>query len=253
MVATRNVAKRVFKKKPYKKRGITASAVKSIVAKQLAKVIEKKVADPIYTPVGQTIAFGANNNTTTSGWAALDLNPNISQGVAANQRIGNKLDIVSGHIQVQLNGGSSQYLATKFKIMLILKTDVANPESANATTTKLLLPNVFTGLIDTNSSQNVGQRANYKILRTISATLPAAQTQTSMLMGVPTSPAVGTKNVSMGFKFKKPLEQVYDDNGLIQTTRNSLVLLFLGGNDSNVSQGSGIEAKFYAQFYYTDA
>lgn len=244
--------KAVFKRRARSSRGTSAASVKRIVKSQLAKAIEKKVADPVFTPIGQTIEFGStNNNGTTAGWQALDINPVVPQGVSQNQRIGNRIGITSGHMQLQMQGMASQFKSVPYKIMIILRKNVSTSESPATTVKNFFVPNPFSGQIDSTSSFNVNMRSNYQIVRMVRGVLPAAQTTT--INGVPNQSSVGSRSLTMGFKFKKPLVQRYNDDNSTLSTRNDMILVYLAGNDSDVSDSTAITSKFYFESYYNDA
>ncbi|AXH74659.1 MAG: capsid protein [Cressdnaviricota sp.] len=154
-------------KRPYKRptRKSARSSVVSIVKRQLAKSIEKKVADAVFSPIGTTIEF-ASTLGGNAGWVALDINPVINSGSGGNERVGNRVGITSGHLQLQLNGMSNQFRAIPYKIMIILRKNVSTSEAPNTTVKNFFTPNVFTGQIDSTSSYNVAMRSNYQILGT---------------------------------------------------------------------------------------
>lgn len=249
----KNMSKR-RSRRPARRGGRKSSvaSVTRIVKSQLAKAIEKKTADPVFTPAGQDIEFGASLSAGNAGFQALDINPVIPQGVGQAMRIGNRVGITSGHMQIQLNGMSNQFNAIPYKIMIILRKNVSTSESPNTTVKNFFLPNPFTGLIDSNSSQNVNQRANYSIVRMSRGVLPAAKT-TEITGGGGNQPATGSRLVKMGFKFKSPLIQRYNDDNSTLSTRNDMILVFLAGNDSNVQSSTAISCKFYFDSYFQDA
>jgi len=246
--------RRPVRRRPARRGGRKSSvaSVTRIVKKQLSKAIEKKVADPVFTPVGQTIEFGSSTNSGAGqGWQALDINPVIPQGVTQSERIGNRVGITSGHMQLQMQGMAKQFKSIPYKIMIILRKNVSTSESPSTTVKNFFVPNPFTGLIDSTSSQNVNMRANYQILRMARGVLPAAQTTT--ITGVPNQSAVGSRNLTMGFKFKTPLVQRYNDDNSTLSTRNDMILVYLAGNDSDVADSTAISSKFYFQSYFQDA
>jgi len=249
--------KPAMKKRPYKRpykrptRKSARSSVVSIVKRQLAKTIEKKVADPVFTPIGQTIDFGANQNGNNA-YQALDINPVIVQGVGGNERVGNRVGITSGHLQVQLNGMSNQFRAIPYKVMIIMRKNVSTSENPNTSVKNFFVPSPFTGLVDSTSSQNVNMRSNYKILGMRRGVLPPAQT-VEITGGGGNQPAPGNRTVTMGFKFKTPMTQRYNEDNSTLSTRNDLILVFLAGNNSDSGASTGISGKFYFQSYYQDA
>lgn len=246
--------KPVVKRRPYKRsykrptRKSARSSVVAIVKKQLAKSFEKKVCDPVFSLAGTTIDFAANNNITSNAWEALDLNPDISQGIGDNQRIGNRCAITSGHIQIQLSGMTQATSPINYKICLVLRKNVSTSESPGTTVKNLFAPNVFTQLIDSDSGLLTSNLANYQIIRTLKGRIAPSQ------IIQPTGfPVPQYKNVTMGFKFKTPLVQRYTSDASTETTRNDMILVFLAGNESNTNLSTGISAKFYSQFYFQDA
>lgn len=243
-------------KRLYKKR-VTTKTVSAIVKKQLAKKIEKKEADPVSNVIGDPLPFANFNGPLTDGWQALDINPDIAQGSANNQRIGNRLSLTSGHIQFQLQGQRQAFQSQKFKIVLLLRKNVSQSETPSASVKNFWLQNPFSGVIDANSSINTGMRSNYQILRTTYGRIPAAKTLyiTNTSASAFTQPAPGRKSCKIGFKFKKPLIQRYNSDGSLETTRNSLILVFLAASDGDrdAAVSTGIFADFYSQMYYTDA
>lgn len=249
--------KPVMKRRPYKRlykrptRKSARSSVVSIVKRQLAKAIEKKVADPVFSPIGQTIEF-ASTLGGNSAFVALDINPVIIQGAGGNERIGNRVGITSGHLQVQLNGMSNQFRAIPYKIMIIMRKNVSTSEAPTNTVKNFFVPNPFTGLIDSTSSQNVNMRSNYQIVGMRRGVLPPAQT-VEITGGGGNQPAPGNRTVTMGFKFKKPMTQRYNEDNSTLSTRNDLILVFLAGNNSDAGASTGISSKFYFQSYYQDA
>ena len=66
-------------------------------------------------------------------------------------------------------------------------------------------------------------------------------------------PAPGNRTVTMGFKFKTPMTQRYNEDNSTLSTRNDLILVFLAGNNSDSGASTGISGKFYFQSYYQDA
>lgn len=241
--------KQAGKSRPRGKKSARSSVV-SIVKRQLSKAIEKKVAEPVMTLPGQDIEFGASLGAN-SGWQALDINPVISQGTGGSQRIGNRVGFTSGHIQVQLVGMSNQFLNVPYKIVLIKRKNVSTSESPTATVKNFFVPNPFTGLRDSGSSQNVNMRSNYQIVAMRTGVLPPSQN--NYITGGANQAVPGSRTLSMGFKFKTPLVQRYNEDNSIITTRNDLILVFLAGNNSDSSNSTGISAKFYFQSYYQDA
>ena len=242
-------------RRPYKRptRKSARSSVASIVKRQLDRRIEKKVATPVFSLPGSVIPFGANNNGTSSAWSALDVNPTIFQGINDHTRIGNRIGITSFHFQFNLEGQKFQYVRTAYKICLILRKNVSAQESASDTVKNLFAPNPFTGLIDSNSSLNTGMMANYQILRTSKGVLNAATTNMVNNTGSLTGPATGSKQFSFGYKGKTPMVQRFNADSSTDTTRNSLILVFLAGSNSNTGASTGIEGQFYADFYFNDA
>jgi len=234
-----------LRKRIYRKRKTTS--VVAIVKKQMAKTVEKKVATPVMTPPGLTIAVGAQSGLSSSGWQALDVNPDIPVGSGASRRIGSKVNICSFHFQFQLAGQENQYQRTTYKIMLILRKNNSTAETPNSTVQQLFLPNPFTGLIDSNSSLDVNQRSNYQILRSKTGVIPTTQ------LALSGGKASGTANFSFGMK--RDFVQRYRSDGFTTTNQNSLILVFFAGNGSDSASPTltGYEAQFYADYYYTDA
>lgn len=237
-------------KRPYKRptRKYARSSVASVVKKQLAKAIEKKTADPVYSLPNTTIDFGANSNTTSAGWQVLNINPDITQGIGESQRIGNRCAITSGHIQIQLEGMPQTLSPVKYKICLILRKNVSTSETPTNTVKNLFTPNVFTSLRDSDSGLNVANLANYQILRTARGVLAPAQ-----IIQATGFPAPAFRNIKMGFKFKTPMVQRYTNDASSDTTRNDFILAFFAGNGSDINISTGISAKFYSQMYFQDA
>lgn len=241
-----------LRKRPYRKRKTTKSVV-AIVKRTLAKSLEKKVAEPLFSPVNTALPFAATSNSGSgAGWEALDINPDIPQNVSSTGRIGNRVNITSGFIQVQLTGQSGQFSATKYKVLIVRKKQSSTFESPTTVVNNLLVPNVFTNFRDANSGLNVNMLTNYEIISSRTGMLPAAQTVMVNNPVINTS-AVGTRNLNIGFKFKKPIVQRYDGDSQLDTTENALYMIFLAGNNSDTTRLTGMQAKFYAQMYYTDA
>lgn len=255
MVATKNVAKKVFKKRG--KRAPNKKAIVSIVNNQLARKIEKKEAAPVFSPITDPLPFANFNGPNQDGWQALDINPDIPQGIGDGKRIGNRLSITSGHLQFQLQGQRQAFQSTKYKICLLLRKNVSQSETPNESVKNFWLQNPFSGVVDANSSTNPAMRSNYKVLRTVYGRVPAAKTLyiTNTSASAFTQPAPGRTSCKMGFKFKKPLVQRYNSDATVETTRNSLILVFLAASDSDRdgAVSTGVEASYYSQMYYTDA
>ena len=246
--------KPAFKRRARSSRGTSVASVKRIVKSQLAKTIEKKTADPIFSPINTTIDFASNNGVGFAGWQALDMTPTIPTGSGQNQRIGNKLGITSGYIKLQFEGQDRQFQKIGYKVYLILRKNAGASETPAETVNRLFEHNPFTGIFDSDSSYDVNQRANYTILRCVKGTLPAAQAiQFPIAVGGENYPAPSAKTFSMGFKFKTPLIQRYTDDLLNNTVQNDMIMVFMADNGSSLANNTGIKAKFYANWYYQDA
>lgn len=250
--------KEVKKRRPVRRRPVgrygrksSRASVTAIVKKQLSKAIEKKTASPVFSLPGSTIPF-AGQTGANQGWSALDVNPDIPQNVTQSGRIGNRVGITSFHFQFNLAGQSEYYARTPYKICLVLRKNNSATETPNQTVENLWLVNPFTNLRDSNSSLNVNQMANYQILRTARGVLPASQTVNSTSFPTP-APAVVQKQFSFGYKAKTPLVQRYNEDNSLTTVRNSMVLVFLAGANTDNQIRTGINAQFYADFYYQDA
>lgn len=244
------------KKRLYKKK-TSPKTVNAIVEKAISRKIEKKEADPVSSLINDPLPFGNFNGPNVDGWQALDINPDVQQGFKNNERVGNRLSITSGHLQFQLQGMRQAFQSQKFKIVLLLRKNVSQSETPSQSVKNFWLQNPFSGVIDANSSINTGMRSNYQILRSVTGRIPAAKTLyiTNTSASAFTQPAPGRKSCKMGFKFKKPLTQRYDSDGSVETTRNSMILVFLGASDGDrdAAVSTGIFADYYSQMYYTDA
>lgn len=215
--------------------------------------MEKKVAEPIFSPVNTAIPFGATSNSGSgAGWEALDINPDIPQNTSSSGRIGNRVNFTSGHIQIQLTGQSTQFSAVKYKVLIVRKKQSSTFESPTTVVNNLLVPNVFTNFRDANSSLNVNNLSNYEIISSRVGMLPAARS-VMVNNAVMNTPSVGNRNLNIGFKFKTPMVQRYDGDAQLDTTENALYMIFLAGNNSDTTRLTGMQAKFYVQMYYTDA
>jgi len=124
--------------------------------------VEKKVfnARPEVSLFGQA----EGTNTPQGGCFINDITPQISQGVAVNERVGNMINISSINIshQIQTQKGCAQ--SFKYKLMIFYS------EYADTTLTNLQVlqrifqPNIFTGLFDYFSTRNSDYYREYKLV-----------------------------------------------------------------------------------------
>lgn len=136
--------------------------------------VEKKFHDSSIT----TASVGQSDGSATGGgFYALDITPQMSQGVGETQRVGNSLKLTGYHQKLQFAGQANCYSDRRMKIMLVR---TQSNDTASVILDDLFDPNPLTGYRDYHSNRNYSNNNRaHKILMTKYKTIKASTAVTT--------------------------------------------------------------------------
>lgn len=250
------------KKTTYRKKGMTATAVKKIVASSLTRMAEKKKS----LQVLYNDPFGQINNDG-AGYLSLDITPELTLGTSNNNdRIGKKVSYTGFHIQTQFLEQSASRVACDIKYMVVLQKNVCSTDNyatgnSENPIEKMFYNNSFirtsagadAGIKDYSSMRNQNHFKDYQILR--QGKIRFAPDQIS-------STSNRLKTTSMGIKFRKPFITTYGDDNKALDHRFIMVVFASSGNNGGLASSltnvpitnafSGYQFSMEMASYYTD-
>lgn len=245
--------RKVVKKRYFKGKGLfnpklntmarDIARLKSLVNVE-KKSLESNVIPYATSPIGQV-------NLTQAGLFIDDITPLPIQGIGHSQRNGNEIKLVSMCIKGQIRQQVNCTHNGKIKIYIILPQ---GPQIAMTAITngQFLETNPLSNVIDYNSSRNVDYFKNYRVLKTLTITMPSDGSSAPTLI----------KDFSIIMKLSHHIKWADDSN--TNFTNGQMILLAVAdsGNTgatavtnttiSQVGALTGYEMQFYTKFYYVD-
>jgi len=248
-------------KKPYKrvnKYKVGSRKISSIVKKEVEKMGAKpevKRYDVVYLTTDATIGQVAGN---ANAYYAGDVNPVLTLGSNANQRVGNRVAIKSAYITIQLRQMSAVSHPTKVKFFLFFDNS-ATTDAASTVVTDLFNYNDYIGtgntIYDYNSNRNIDYLTSMQLVKT----------WTSYMRADSVSGQNNSKTYGIGLKFKKPKVLAWFANGSTNysTGRFYLMAFCDSGNASTTTASTlanvpitavntGLFFNYNVRWYYTD-
>jgi len=202
----------------------------------LKKSIEKKVID-----VKENSMVFAQSTSLASGHFEIGATPQPSQGLDANQRIGNRIYLTGARLDMEFQTQSATQEAFKYRWFLVRIPDCNSVATTDAITSDFLDPNVFnTTKYDWHSQTDHERSGGFRIVASgtgklapdpITAINPASRNQLR-------------KYLRLGHEIK------WDNStSLVVTNQYRLILL---GDSGNTATNTGAFCNYSIRYYFTD-
>lgn len=256
--------KRPAKKMQNKKRKIyrgkktrVPKNIRSIVKKEIVKMGAKpevKRSDLTYSTTDAVMGQCTGN---ANGWYGAEITPAIAQGSGVSQRVGNRVNVMSAYMTIQLRQMSGCSHPTKIKFQMYYDP-TNNTDTISTIVDNLYNYNDYIGggvIYDYNSTRNLDYLTDMKLVRT----------WTSVLRADSVSSQLNLKTYGIGFKFKKPKNLSWFSTG---STNNAVGRFYLvafadSGNCSTTTASTlsnapvtaintGVYINYSIKWYYTD-
>lgn len=234
-----------YKKRKQNRRRATTTRRRSTMRKRpfrknttLVPSAEKKYFDYGFN----SINFAQYNDvsTLTNGYLVQEVSLKCDQGLAINARIGNKVFLTGGIMDIQLASMTSQTNQIKYKYFLVRIPDAYDYPTTDIVSTMFDANPFNTGIFDWHSNLDPETGSQFKIVAKGQGTLRADN------IAAQTSRYQGRKYLKLGFPCK------FDN----QTTgsppiTNQLRLIFFA-DTGGIVQGTGITASVNFRMFYLD-
>lgn len=229
----------VRKRRVYKKSNSVARLAKQVKMLTIQNKPEKKHYD-----VGSdyVTSFGQYDGVGIDGALVTGLNPAPATGLNSDQRIGNKVQLTSGYLQIQIKQQSLCKSPVRYRYWLVRRLQ-NNPNDVTANTAfgDMFSLNPFSGVRDYFSNKNILNINGYKTIARGQGIIKGDETSSQQQIGY----------IKRGLKLNFP--QVYAANTTTHSEINKMYLFIQCDNGDMINPTySGLQAEWTCRFWYTD-
>ena len=233
-------SKRPARKYSRKPKGTTLGRLsKQVKNLQMICKPEKK-----YTDVSQTTItyLGQYDTVGEDGAFYASLTPEISGGSNISSRVGNKIQLVSAYLQIQLRQQSSTQAPVRYRYW-IMRRKINTPDDIGsaATFNNYFLTNPFSEVRDYFSNPDMETMKQLQVV--------------ARGKGLVRADTMGTGSQAMTAFIKRPLKlnfpQTYD-NANATTPNDNKLYLFVQCDNGTIANNTGLQMEYTCRFWYTD-
>jgi hypothetical protein len=229
----------VRKRKVYKKTGTVARLARQVKNLQVMCKPEKK-----YTDVNQdTIAYlGQYDTVGEDGAFYASLSPPVSAGNGVSGRSGNKIQLTSAYLQIQLRQQSSTQAPVRYRYW-IMRRKVNSPDDIGsaATFNNYFLTNPFSDVRDYFSNPDMETMSQIQVI--------------ARGKGVVKGDTMGTGAQAMTAFIKRPLKLNFPNtyaNTSSTIPLENKIYLFVQCDNGTIANNTGLQMEYTCRFWYTD-
>lgn len=226
------------KRKGFKKIGSVARLSKQVKNLQMICKPEKK-----YEDVNQnTISYlGQYDTVGVDGAYYAGLNPVVNAGTQVGARTGNKIQLTSAYLQIQLRQMSSTVNPIRYRYWIMLrKSNTPSDITSTSAYNDYFLTNPFSGVRDYFANPDMETMKNYKCLARGKGIVRA-------------DPATGSQ--AMTAFIKRPLKlnfpQTFESPTATSPACNKMYL-FVQCDNGTIADNTGLQMEYTCRFWYTD-
>lgn len=236
----RKSTKRPFRKYPRKTKGSTLGRLtKQVKNLQMMCKPEKKYQDVNQDEVQYLGQYAATVTDEGAFYAAI--NPSIVVGNGVSGRVGNKITLVSGYLQIQLRQMSSTINPVRYRYWVMNRKENTPSDIGSLST--------FNDYFNTNPFSGVRDYFCNPSMETMRSLKVVARGQ-----GIVRADPANTGQAMTAF-IKRPLKlnlvQSYDNANATVTNQNKLYL-FVQCDNGQIGTNTGLQMLYTCRFWYTD-
>lgn len=227
-------------KRPYKKRAYKRAKISTTVKNYVKRAISVKLENKLVMQFTSGVNIGT---TLIAAPTYLNLLPTIGQGTNTNARIGNRINIKSGKLQVHVSLTPFDAITNPFVVPVSVKFWVLKCRKCNSNGILTASPDIATDFFDTTSTA-VGMQANFLDMQ-----LPVNKekyqvfAQRTFTLGVDRFGSVADFTINTTKYMKKLLH--YDDSSTTVTNDNLFLISQAVMSDGRISTGYTLAKYFY--------
>ena len=241
---------RKYAKKRYQKR--TTGAVRTgRIARDVMMLKRLVNTEKKSSTVNSGLVTTGQVNGNSSGAYCLYIQPSLTRGTGAGNYTGNSVKLVSGYLQFQIQQQSGQQTDTEY--IFEMWNILGQPDTSGVTTLENIFDaSVFSTVIDSYSSRNQNEFADYKLIRSFKVRFPMDQYASTNAQ---------LKTIQIPMKLNHHL-RFNSDN----TIANGQLALTIRSNSGNMNAtvpstlagipvstvNTGAEVRYALKWYYVD-